>query len=30
LDSEPQGSETAMTVQLDAVDGVPEHASERP
>lgn len=30
LDSEPQGSETAMTVQLDAVDGAPERAPDRP
>jgi hypothetical protein len=29
LDSEPKGSETAMTVQLDAAEGAPEHASER-
>jgi hypothetical protein len=30
LDSEPQGSEMAMTVQLDAVDGAPERAPDRP
>jgi hypothetical protein len=29
LDSEPTGSDTAMTVQLDAADGAPEHAPER-
>jgi hypothetical protein len=29
LDSEPQGSETAMTVQLDAADGAPERAQDR-
>jgi hypothetical protein len=28
LDSEAQGSETAMTVQLDAVDSAPERASD--
>ena len=30
LDSEPQGSETAMTVQLDAIDSVSERASDHP
>lgn len=29
LDSEPKGSETAMTVQLDAADGAHEPASDR-
>ena len=29
LDSEPTGSDTAMTVQLDAADGSAEHAPER-
>jgi hypothetical protein len=29
LDSEPTGSETAMTVQLDVADGSPERAPER-
>jgi hypothetical protein len=29
LDSEPTGSATAMTVQLDAADSSPEHAPER-
>jgi hypothetical protein len=30
LDSEPQGSETAMTVQLDAVEDFPKPAPDRP
>jgi hypothetical protein len=29
LDSEPAGSEIAMTVQLDAADSSPEHAQDR-
>ena len=30
LDSEADGSETQMSIQLDAPEHVPEHASERP